>query len=145
MGVFGINGGELVVIIVLALVLIGPERLPRYAAQLGGLVRQGKVLLRDAKSRVDDELGDELRDVDWQKLDPRQYDPRRIVKEALLDDDPAPTRGAANRSAAGRTARAAGGGAAGVAGVAGAGSAAVPAAPSGPSSSGPAPFDDEAT
>ncbi|MEG3615636.1 Sec-independent protein translocase TatB [Isoptericola haloaureus] len=145
MGVFGINGGELVVIIVLALVLIGPERLPRYAAQLGGLVRQGKVLLRDAKSRVDDELGDELRDVDWQKLDPRQYDPRRIVKEALLDDDPAPTRTAANRSAANRTARAAGAGAAGAAGVAGAGSAAVPATPNGPPSSGPAPFDDEAT
>ena len=31
-------------------------------------------------------MGSEFDDVDWQKLDPRQYDPRRIIKEALLDD-----------------------------------------------------------
>ena len=24
--------------------------------------------------------------MDWHKLDPRQYDPRRIIKEALTDD-----------------------------------------------------------
>jgi sec-independent protein translocase protein TatB len=26
-------------------------------------------------------------DVDWAQLDPRTYDPRRIVREALFDDD----------------------------------------------------------
>ncbi|MCK0116888.1 sec-independent protein translocase protein TatB [Isoptericola sp. CG 20/1183] len=132
MGFFGINGGELVVIIVLALVLIGPERLPHYAGQLGTLVRQGKAALQGAKERIDDEFGDELKDVDWQKLDPRQYDPRRIVKEALLDDEPAP-----------RTTRR-------TAGYAGTGSAAataagVGAAPSRTAAAEPAPFDDEAT
>lgn len=132
MGFFGINGGELVVIIVLALVLIGPERLPHYAGQLGALVRQGKVALQGAKERIDTELGDELRDVDWQKLDPRQYDPRRIVKEALLDDEPAPrtTPRSAGYAGGGPTAGAA-------AGAGSAPSAAVPA--------GRAPFDDEAT
>ncbi|WP_402464286.1 Sec-independent protein translocase family protein [Isoptericola aurantiacus] len=130
MGFFGINGGELVVIVVLALVLIGPERLPRYAAQLGALVRHGKGYLRDAKARVDAELGDELRDVDWQKLDPRQYDPRRIVKEALLDDDPAP-----------RTAPRPPGGP----GQAATGSAAATAAATPPVPGAPAPYDDEAT
>lgn len=127
MGFFGINGGELVVIIVLALVLIGPERLPHYAGQLGSLVRQGKTALQGAKERIGDEFGDELKDVDWQKLDPRQYDPRRIVKEALLDDEPAPR----------TTPRTAG--YAGVAAGAAAGAASVAA------SAGPAPFDDEAT
>ncbi|MGL5860798.1 MAG: hypothetical protein ACRCY9_06050, partial [Phycicoccus sp.] len=29
-------------------------------------------------------------DVDWQALDPRRYDPRRIVREALLDGDDDP-------------------------------------------------------
>jgi sec-independent protein translocase protein TatB len=126
--VLGINGAELVVIVVLALVLIGPEKLPQYAAQLGSLVRQGRGLLRDAKDRVDEEFGDELRDVDWQRLDPRQYDPRRIVREALLDDDPAPRRDARVRDAAGTTAAAAGM------------SAEPVVAPAGR-----APFDDEAT
>ncbi|WP_277209016.1 twin-arginine translocase TatA/TatE family subunit [Isoptericola croceus] len=134
MSFFGINGGELVVIVVLALVLIGPERLPHYAGQLGSLVRQGKVALQSAKERMNDEFGDELKDVDWQKLDPRQYDPRRIVKEALLDDEPAPR---TTRRTAGYA-----GAASGAAVVAGAASGAAPP------TSAPlerAPFDDEAT
>ncbi|PFG42503.1 sec-independent protein translocase protein TatB [Isoptericola jiangsuensis] len=123
----GINGGELVVIIVLALVLIGPERMPRYAAQLGALVRQGRGMLQDAKTRVDDELGEDFRDVDWSKLDPRQYDPRRIVKEALLDDEPSARRPSAPSGAPATSAPA--------------GAPPAPVVPDGR----PAPFDDEAT
>ncbi|MFF3062956.1 twin-arginine translocase TatA/TatE family subunit [Oerskovia sp. NPDC057915] len=84
---FGINGWEFGIILVVAVIVIGPERLPRYAEQLGAFVRTARGFLKDAKERVDDELGDQVGDVDWSKLDPRQYDPRRIVREALLDDD----------------------------------------------------------
>lgn len=83
----GINGWELVIILVVAMLVIGPDRLPVYAEQLGALVRRGRDLLQDAKARVDDELGPEFSDVDWSKLDPRQYDPRKIVRDALLDDN----------------------------------------------------------
>ena len=86
---FGINGGELLILFVVAALVIGPERLPGYAEQLGQWVRRGRIFLRDAKLRVDEELGEEGKDVDWAALDPRRYDPRRIVREALLDD-PAP-------------------------------------------------------
>ena len=85
---FGINGGELLVLLVVAALVIGPERLPGYAEQLGQWVRRGRGLIRDAKARVDEELGDEIGDVDWAALDPRKYDPRRIVRDALLEDDP---------------------------------------------------------
>ena len=85
---FDINGGELLIIVVLAVLLIGPERLPGYAAQLASLVKRGKRLLQDTKARVDTELGPEFKDVDWSKLDPRQYDPRKIVRDALMDDGP---------------------------------------------------------
>ncbi|MHA7133975.1 twin-arginine translocase TatA/TatE family subunit [Oerskovia turbata] len=84
---FGINGWEFGIILVVAVIVIGPERLPKYAEQLGAFVRTARGFLKDAKARVDDELGDQVGDVDWSKLDPRQYDPRRIVREALLDDD----------------------------------------------------------
>lgn len=84
---FGINGWEFGIILVVAVIVIGPERLPRYAEQLGGFVRTARGFIKDAKSRVDEELGEQVGDVDWSKLDPRQYDPRRIVREALLDDD----------------------------------------------------------
>lgn len=83
---FDINGGEFIILLVVAVLVIGPERLPKYAEQLGQLARRVKVLLQETKSRVDDELGDDIKDVDWAALDPRKYDPRRIVRDALLDD-----------------------------------------------------------
>ena len=85
---FGINGGELLVLFLVAAFVIGPERLPKYAEQLGLWVRRARQFASDAKARVDEELGEEARDVDWAALDPRKYDPRRIVREALLDDLP---------------------------------------------------------
>ncbi|WP_425954733.1 Sec-independent protein translocase TatB [Xylanimonas sp. McL0601] len=135
---FDINGGELLIIVVLALVLIGPERLPQYAAQLARLVRKLRAFAADARDRVTDELGPEMADVDWSKLDPRQYDPRRIVREALLEDGPL-LPGPGNRS--GRTA------ARTAAAAAGAASAGVAAAAQRPASvpAGPAPFDADAT
>ncbi|MEY3889258.1 MAG: hypothetical protein RI931_380 [Actinomycetota bacterium] len=36
-----------------------------------------------AKVQLSNEIGEEL---DWKKLDPRQYDPRRIIREALSED-----------------------------------------------------------
>lgn len=61
-----------------ALVVVGPERLPRYAGQLGVWARTMRGFLRTAKPRVDDELGDQAADLDWAAFDPRRYDPRRI-------------------------------------------------------------------
>jgi sec-independent protein translocase protein TatB len=88
--VLGINGGEFVLLILVALVVIGPERLPRYAEQLGSWVRMARSYATTAKKRVTEEFGEDVGDVDWAALDPRRYDPRRIVREALLDDSPAP-------------------------------------------------------
>jgi len=88
--VFDINGGEFLILIVVALVVLGPERLPQYAAQLGKLVREARTFALRAREQVREELGEEFDDVDWKALDPRRYDPRRIVREALLDGDDDP-------------------------------------------------------
>jgi sec-independent protein translocase protein TatB len=88
--VFDINGGEFLILIVVALVVLGPERLPQYAAQLGKLVREARGFASKAREQVRAEMGDEFDDVDWKALDPRRYDPRRIVREALLDGDDDP-------------------------------------------------------
>jgi sec-independent protein translocase protein TatB len=97
--VFGINGSEFIVLLVVAAVVLGPERLPQYAAQLGRLVRELRRMAQGASQQMREELGPEFDDIDWRKLDPRQYDPRRIVREALSDndldpDDPLGLRGA---------------------------------------------------
>lgn len=83
---FGLDFEKLLVIGVIAVIIVGPQRLPKYAAQLGRLVRTLRDMANGAKDRLRDEMGPEFDDVDWQKLDPRQYDPRRIIRDALLDD-----------------------------------------------------------
>ena len=87
---FGLTFEKLLIIGVIAVFLLGPERLPHYAAQLGRLVRQLRDMANGAKDRMRDEMGPDFDDVDWKKLDPRQYDPRRIIREALVDDEPVP-------------------------------------------------------
>ena len=78
---------KLVVIAIIAVFLLGPERLPGYAAQLARLVRSLREMANGARDRMREEMGPDFNDVDWKKLDPRQYDPRRIIREALLEDD----------------------------------------------------------
>jgi len=87
-GMFGLTFEKLLIIGVIAVFLLGPERLPHYAAQLGRLVRSLRDMANGAKDRMREEMGPDFDDVDWKKLDPRQYDPRRIIREALTDADP---------------------------------------------------------
>lgn len=85
--VFGLTADKLLIIAVIAVFLLGPERVPMYAAKLANLVKSVRNMARDAKTRMKDEMGEDFDDVDWKKLDPRQYDPRRIIREALLEED----------------------------------------------------------
>jgi sec-independent protein translocase protein TatB len=79
---FGLTIEKLFVVALLATVVIGPRRLPDYASRLATLVRRLTVRASDAARRVERETGvGALRD-DWTTLDPRQYDPRRIIREA---------------------------------------------------------------
>ena len=79
MDVFGINGGEFMVLLVVAVFVIGPKRMPEYAAKLAKLIRQLRALADTAKVQLREQMGPDFGDVDW-----TQYDPRRIVREALL-------------------------------------------------------------
>src|SRR3954451_21641455 len=87
--IMGLTFEKLLLIAVLAVVLLGPDRLPRYAAQLARLGKSFKAFTEGAKVRMREEMGPEFDEVDWKKLDPRQYDPRRIIREALIEDTPA--------------------------------------------------------
>lgn len=84
---FGLTWDKLLLIGLLAIIIVGPDRLPGLAAGFARIVHKAGVYLRGAKERLRDEMGDDIDDVEWQKLDPRQYDPRRIIRDALLEDD----------------------------------------------------------
>jgi len=85
---FGITIEKVLLVALIAGLIIGPERLPRYAEAFSGWVKRSRDWVTNAKTRVRDEMGEDFNDVDWRTLDPRQYDPRRIIREALLDDAP---------------------------------------------------------
>ena len=85
---FGLNFEKLLLIGLIAVLIIGPERLPMVAEKFAGFVKRAGEYVRDTKSKMRDEIGPEIDDVDWRKLDPRQYDPRRIIRDALMDDSP---------------------------------------------------------
>ena len=87
---FGLTFEKLVIIGIIAVFLLGPERLPYYASQLARLTKTVRGMADGAKERMREEMGPDFDDVDWKKLDPRQYDPRRIIREALVDDEPVP-------------------------------------------------------
>ena len=85
MNIFGINGGELIILIVLALLLLGPEKIPEYLRKLREWVHKIRVLAEGAKEQFKEETGTDFDEVDWKKYDPRQYDPRRVIREALSE------------------------------------------------------------
>ncbi|MGO4186879.1 Sec-independent protein translocase TatB [Pseudarthrobacter sp. TAF60_1] len=137
---FGINGPEFFVLLIIGILVIGPQRLPEYTQKLANLVKEVRRMASGAREQIKEEVGIDIDDVDWKKYDPRQYDPRRIIKEALLDDDTKPV------SAGAPAAVAAVSGAAVTASGSGSGAPARPervvqALPPGA----PAPFDSEAT
>jgi sec-independent protein translocase protein TatB len=83
---FGLSFDKLLIIGIVAVFLLGPDRLPKYAAQLGRFVRSLRRMANSAKDRMRDEMGPDFDEIEWKKLDPRQYDPRKIIRDALANE-----------------------------------------------------------
>nr|WP_276511232.1 twin-arginine translocase TatA/TatE family subunit [Kineosphaera limosa] len=145
----------MVILVVVALLVIGPERLPEYVAKLRQTIRDLKRLADGARTQLRDQMGPEFDNVDWTAYDIRQYDPRRIVREAITDAWNEDT-GATDADAKEPQDRVPGAGAQGVSGVSGTDTTAgagesTPARRMTPDytavhdPSRPVPFDDDAT
>ena len=80
---FDIGTGELLALAVLALLVLGPEKLPEYAADAARFIRQLRKMANEARTEVTRELGPELEGLD---LDLRDLNPRSLVRKHLLDD-----------------------------------------------------------
>lgn len=87
MNLFGINEYEFLLIVLIALAVLGPERLPEYAGKLARAVKSLRRYAEGARAQLKDQMGPEFEQVDWAAYDPRTYDPRRIVRDALADVD----------------------------------------------------------
>lgn len=100
---FGVGLPEVMVILVVAVIVFGPDRLPEFGRQAGRLVRQIRNLAVSAQDELRKELGPEYADLKLTDLDPREAI-RRHIREALAEeDDPVPdaTTGSLDRLEAG--------------------------------------------
>jgi sec-independent protein translocase protein TatB len=89
--VFGIGLPELMVIIVVAVIVFGPDRLPEFARQAGRLVRQIRQFTNAARDDIRNELGPEFADFELTDLDPRRA-MRKYIQDAwdeTADAEPA--------------------------------------------------------
>ena len=73
---------EFLLLAIIGLVVFGPNRLPKAAADLGRLLRQLRQMATGAANDLKAELGPEMADVDLRSLNPR-----RFVEDALFGDD----------------------------------------------------------
>jgi len=85
-----IGWGEILVLVVAGLFILGPERLPAAAAWLGRAVRQVREYATGAREQLRAEIGsdfDELRKPLEDLRGIRDLNPRRMVTRHLFDDD----------------------------------------------------------
>jgi sec-independent protein translocase protein TatB len=75
------------VLLVLALFVFGPERLPGMAAEAGRGLRRARSYLKGMTDDLTAELGPEFRDVDLRSLNPKTFVAKHLL-EGLDDDEP---------------------------------------------------------
>ena len=81
---FDIGLGELIGIAIVALIVLGPEKLPRYAADAAKMLRAVRKMANDARAEVTKELGPELSSLG--DLNPRSLVRKHLLEPVDLDD-----------------------------------------------------------
>lgn len=143
---FDIGAGEVLVLLIMGILIFGPEKLPKVAADAGRLVRELRKMAQGARSQ----LGPEFENIDLADLNPRTFVSKHLLDgedfsvDLRLDDD-RPGRPRSTGSTAYDPTRAPSSAPAATA-AASAGPAATPSGlPAQPSAPVPAPWDADAT
>jgi sec-independent protein translocase protein TatB len=77
---------ELAVIALVAIVVLGPDKLPDLARQAAQLLHRARALAHNARDELRTELGPEYADLQLRDLDPRTI-VRKHISEAMADFD----------------------------------------------------------
>lgn len=78
-----VGWGEILVILVAAVIIFGPDKLPKLAADLAKGLRLVRNWAQRARSELEEELPPEFKNMDLASLNPKTF-----VRKALLEDDP---------------------------------------------------------
>ncbi|RCV57113.1 sec-independent translocase [Marinitenerispora sediminis] len=87
---FNIGGWEFITLGLLALLIFGPEQLPKAAQQAGRMLRQLRRMADSAKNDIQEGLGPEFRDFDVQDLNPKRFVQKHFWESE--DEEEAPAR-----------------------------------------------------
>lgn len=77
----GIGGSEFVLLCLIGLLILGPERLPRVARQIGGWIGKARQMTRTMQRQIEEELDAEKN----LGINPADLDPRNLMTPR--DDD----------------------------------------------------------
>lgn len=78
---FGLGWPEILALVVIALLVFGPEKLPQAAQQAGRALRQLRNMANNARTDLQTHLGPEFRD-----FDPADLNPKNFVRKHLIED-----------------------------------------------------------
>jgi sec-independent protein translocase protein TatB len=79
--VFDLSISKLLVLAVIALVVFGPNELPRIARQAGQMLRDLRQIAEGAKADLREGLGPEFQDFDFEDLNPRRFVQKHLFEE----------------------------------------------------------------
>lgn len=80
---------ELAVIAMVAMFVLGPDRLPDLARQAARFVQTARKMAHNARDELRTELGPEYSDLELRDLDPRNI-VRKHIREALAEEQASP-------------------------------------------------------
>lgn len=87
MGLGNLGFGEVLLLVVLGLVIFGPDRLPRAVSDAAKMLRQLRTMAKSAADDLKTELGPELAEFGPELSEIRNLHPRRFVEHALFGED----------------------------------------------------------
>ena len=78
---FGIDAADLVLILILAVVMFGPERLPEYSRKAARIFVYLRGVANNAKGSLREELGPEYADLELRDLHPKTFIAKHMREE----------------------------------------------------------------
>lgn len=80
---FDLSVGKLLVLAIVAVIVVGPDRLPKLAKDAAQVIRTLREMATGAREQLRDELGPEFADVDLRTLNPRTAIQRAVFGDEL--------------------------------------------------------------
>ncbi|WP_411102033.1 sec-independent translocase [Streptomyces sp. cmx-4-9] len=77
---------ELVTIVVLAILIFGPEKLPKVIQDVTGVIRKIRAFSDSAKQDIRSELGPEFKDFEFEDLNPKTFIRKQLTENEDLKE-----------------------------------------------------------